>query len=141
MALVGLGYRATVADVCKASGMSRRTFYETFDSLHDAMIRMQKAMGRATEREYARLAAEKNHEERWYRAYVHAQSCFPSADTMLAAMSCDITIDANRLMRLDVPLTTASYIATQQGMRPTPEPGPFDDRMLQWATDVLGESP
>jgi AcrR family transcriptional regulator len=137
-ALCVKGYRATVADVIEHAGMSRRTFYEIFESLHDAYIRMQRAMAREVERLHEAYAGEPNHVERWHRAYVHAQSCFPSADSMLSAMACDIVIDANRVMHLDVPLSTQSYIWCEQGKRPTPEAGPFDARLIQWARDMNG---
>lgn len=138
-ALVEHGYRATVADAIKAAGMSRRTFYEIFESMHQAYVLMQIAMGRATEREFERIASV-DMKDRWHHAYANAQSRFPSADSMLGAMACDITIDANRSMNLVVALDTQSYIACEIGMRPLPEPGPFDEQILQWAKDMRLDS-
>ena len=135
-ALATCGYRATVRDAIKAAGMSRRTFYAEFESLHDAYKRMQFAMGRATERNHARMAHVTDHKEGWHKAYVHACGSFPSADTMLAAMAYDVRIDASRLLHLEVPLDMQSYIVTQFGQRPLPKEGPFDDQILLWARDM-----
>lgn len=44
------GYRCVVADVLKAAGMSRRSFYERFDSLEDLTVRMHRAFGSAAAR-------------------------------------------------------------------------------------------
>lgn len=136
-ALVKVGYAATVDDALQAVRMSRRSFYEHFTSLRDAILRMQ----RAVEPTMARLMEQRGITEK--EAFSVLTSSYPVAELFLPLMGPDgISYGGYRCSgeANEFAYSTASYLLTQNcGPRPAPEVGSlFITHMMAWARDVGG---
>lgn len=117
------GYRVTVAQVCTIAGMSRRSFYEFFDSLHDAYERMQRAIGRMIERSEYDIVS----------AYPAALVDYPHAEAMLGLMGESSTMRADRLDHAHFVRDTRYAVESREA--------PDNHDLVAWATDVMEGRP